>query len=159
MRASLSLWGLAALAGLVAGCPQQPGSSSGGGGSGTILTDLDDTWFVLSETGLINDCVMVQNDRVMRVGVCESTGRTVISSQPSVRSGDRVIWTFEVSTLEGGQERHTIAVTRQTDESLIGTYSIRLPDAVLALSDDIIMVPLDLRLLTKADNGAGVAGE
>jgi hypothetical protein len=128
---------IAAAACVVAGCPVEPGALDG---SVAVLipTDFDGAWRITSETGLVNRCVTILGDRVTQFSECDGRLTLISDADLGARSGDQVIWTFRTSD-DSGETVHTVSVREQTDGTLRGTYSLRLPDSVFALTDRIIM--------------------
>jgi hypothetical protein len=130
---------------LCAGCPLPP-ETPVAGGEPLITTDYDGLWQTISETGLVNNCMTILGDRVTQVGGCDGPGLTIVDAELSVRSGDQIIWTFVTNEPDAGETRHTLSLYIQPDGSLRGRYSLRFPDAALALTDNVIMVPRRVRI-------------
>jgi len=130
------------------GCPldTQQGTPAAGDPTRLIPNDFDGLWQVVSETGLINNCITILGDRVTQFSECNGVSTLLRGSEPSVRSGNQIIWTFEVESADGVLERHTVSVFIQPDNTLSGDYSIRRPGQVFALTDGIIMVVRRVRI-------------
>lgn len=128
---------LAAL--LAAGCPTDPANPGDPDDDPLVRTDFDGQWRVVSETGLVNNCVTILGDSVTQFADCNGAARLLLESGESVRSGERIIWSFTLSA-DDGEEQHTLAVDVQPDDTLRGTYSIRTPGSMFAVTDDVIMV-------------------
>jgi hypothetical protein len=139
--------GLIALTGIMlcGGCPVPPGDGAGRDDP-LIQTDFDGLWQITSETGLVNNCITVLGDRVTLAAECDGPSYSIVDSDLSVRSANQIIWTFVTSDADAGQTRHTLSVYRQADGSLRGTYSLRLPDSLFALTDNVIMVRRTVRI-------------
>lgn len=132
----LLLWG--AYFGLLMGGCAPSASSNPDDPQQVLPDDYDGLWRITSETGLVNRCVTILGDRVTQVGECESIATWITETQPSARSDDQIIWTFETSET-GGTVTHTISVRVQSDDTLSGTYSLRQADERFPLVDRIIM--------------------
>jgi len=138
-----------AIAGLIAalaspsGCPLDNGPTDAA--DGLASSDYDRIWQITSETGLVNSCITILGDRVTQAGECNGAALTILDSDLSVRSGEQIIWTFLVPA-DNGPTRHTISVFVQPDGTLRGTYSLRFAGELLAITDDIIMVPRRVRI-------------
>ena len=120
----------------VGGCPANPQSTDDL--EALIQTDFDGPWRITSETGLVNRCVTILGDRVTQFSECDGGLDLISDAEFSARSGSQIIWAFHTTDTDG-DILHTISVFAQPDGTLRGTYSIRLPDSVFALTDDIIM--------------------
>ena len=127
---------------LPGGCPTDPGGT--GELDGLIETDFDGAWRITSETGLANCCITILGDRVTQYSECDGAINLVSQAELSARSGNQIIWTFQTPDADA-DTLHTISVFVQPDGTLRGTYSIRLPDSVFAVTDDIIMARRQIR--------------
>ena len=144
MRTSVGLIGLIGI-GLCGGCPV-PAGDAPGRGDPLIYTDFDGFWQITSETGLINNCITILGDRVTQASECDGPAYSIVDSDLSVRSANQIIWTFVTSDSDAGQTRHTLSVYIQADGSLRGSYSLRFPDSLFALTDNVIMVRRTVRI-------------
>jgi hypothetical protein len=144
VRTIAGLTGLIGVA-LCGGCPIPSGGTTSDDDP-LIYTDFDGFWQITSETGLINNCITILGDRVTRASECDGSAYSIVDSDLSVRSANQIIWTFVTSDSDEGQTRHTLSVYIQADGSLRGSYSLRLPDALFALTDNIIMVRRTVRI-------------
>lgn len=134
---------LAGVLSLLGGCPVDQRIADDAGR--LIPSDYDGVWRITSETGLVNRCVTILGDRVTQFSECDGGLTLITDAELSARSGTQIIWTFRTSD-EDPNTLHTISVYIQPDGTLRGTYSLRLPDSLFALTDRIIMARRQIRV-------------
>lgn len=129
-------WVIPAVTLALAGCVVPDGS-----GLGPTTDEFDGGWTVVSDTGLITQCVMIVSDRVTQASECNVSEYNVLSAQFGVHGENQHVWVFTTQERDTGEfVQRTISVTEQSDGSLRGTYSLRFNSSLFAITDNILMV-------------------
>lgn len=92
---------------------------------GLLPNSLDGNWRLVFQAGFGVTCFTIVNNQIVQVDDgCLGRANAIVSNDPALISGDRVLWVFAIQTDNGGVSVITLDVVQQPDSTLVGTATL-----------------------------------